>query len=969
MHRSKGFVRFSALCSLLAAAAPALVAQSTTSSALAGVVRDASGNPLPGALVRVNSPALIGGERTAKTSENGSYRFPLLPPGTYKITVEAPGFSTQNGSELLQLGQTSTVNWKLKSAAAATVEVVATSASVEADSVSITSNLTAEVLESVPTGRDLTQVAALTPGVNATDTTSGAGLRAWGGDSYANAYTIDGLNVGDSKSGEKWVYANPDWFSQVQIGGLGAPAEVGGFSGAQINGVVKSGGNTVEGILSWYYQDNAWAALRNNSRVAPQDRPLYEGTYSSISATVGGPILKDRLWYFFSAESNKDSATDSPVGVAFPVKLDNPRFLAKLTWAVTQAATWDAFFEFDKVDRDNKYANRYYTHEAAQRQESPSRLFTTSWTQALGTSKVLTLRYSGLSARDDRSSYNPAGYTMEVNSSGGLPAGVDTATGMSDVAYPELIGKRYWGNVTRGNLLRSNYRGRNTFSVTFDSFASGVFSAADSHALRMGLEWEQSTNQEKRWIASPNGIAYRARVRTNTTTGYKWLAPSSAETGRGRDVSTRMDRTMGFIQDTWTVNSRLQIRPGIRYESFQGRGFGGETLWKTSTLAPRLGFTISVTEDQSQVAKIHLGRYYTALSSDYFQRAIPGAYQDTNVFYWGSRTNRVNPYNPTLIPVDTTIGGPDYNYAYNFNTSKLDPNHKQPYTDELLFGYDVKVKQWTFGVTAVHRAKKDILVQNDPSWANPAYTIDKPVIVSPITGASLTTYVASQSLSDPNNGHTLLLTNDSAAKNKYQMLTLSADRPLIGGWSLSASFTWAKSEGNYADSAAQSLDNFNDPNAQIYSYGRLPYVNDREGRLRAVYEMPWSWKTRLSGSFTYLSGERYTPLIDMSQNTFGLNQNALYVNAAPRGSAKYPSRHLLDVRVSQELNFSKRVRTELFLDIFNLLNDGQSYTWNEIYADDSAGYGTLAPSPLNSYQAPIYTDDPRRVRVGIKVKF
>ncbi|MDP2876280.1 MAG: carboxypeptidase regulatory-like domain-containing protein, partial [Holophaga sp.] len=700
MAHSKGLTSLSALAVLLVAAPCSLVAQGNTTSALTGVVRDPSGKPLAGVVVRITSGAMIGGEKTMTTSENGSYRFPMLVPGLYKIVVEAQGYPSLSGQEFLELGRTSAVNWKFRVAASATVEVVSDNASASTEAVGVTTSFSSDVLANVPTGRDLTQVASLTPGVNVTDTTSGAAVKAWGGDIYGNSYAIDGLNVGDAKSGEKWVYANPDWFSQVQVSGLGGSAEFGGYSGAVINGVVKSGGNTVEGLLSVYYQKNSWAALRNNERIAPADRPLYDGEYASYGASLGGPILKDKLWYFVSVESNTDSAQDSPVGVAFPVKLTNPRFLGKVTWQALPNATWDAFLEYDKVDRENRYATRYYAKNATQIQKSPSTLFTTSWTQAIGQS-VVTLRYAGLTARDDRSSYNPGGYTMEV--SGALQPGVMTANGLSEVAYPELIDKSYWGNVRRSNMLRENARGRHTLSGTLDIFGSGLLTASDSHAMRLGFEVEKSLNEEKRWIASPNGIAYRTRARVSG--GVLGLRPYRAVTGGGRDVKTDMERTMFFLQDTWTVNSRLQIRPGLRYEAFKGGAKGGDKIWSTSTLAPRLGFTYNVTENQSQVAKLHFGRYFTAMSSDYFQRAIPGVYDNTNAFYWGGSSNLVNPYNPTLIPVNTTVGGPDYAYAYNFNVSTLDPNHKQPYQDEALFSYDVKLgREWSVGLTAVYRS-------------------------------------------------------------------------------------------------------------------------------------------------------------------------------------------------------------------------------------------------------------------------
>ncbi len=950
---------------LVLAAAP-LLAQSSTTAALQGQVLDPSGQPLGGARVRIASEVLIGGERTATTGANGLFRFPLLPPGVYRISVEASGFAPHRVTERLSLGQTTTANLRVAKAAEAVVEVVGAASTQEGVATGVTTALSAQALEAIPVGRDLTQVAGLTPGVTVSDSTSGASVRAWGGDGMANAYTIDGLNVGDAKSGEKWVYANPDWFSEMQVGGLGAPAEYGGFMGAYINGVVKSGGNEVQGTFTTYFQPNRWAARRDNDRLAADERELYDGRYLSVSLGVGGPILKDRLWYFVSAETNRDDATDSPIGVDFPVKLDNPRFLGKLTWQVNPSATWDLFLEYDEVNRENRYATRYYTREATQKQESPSTLFTTSYKQVIGQS-VLNLRFSALNARDDRSSYNPNGYTLEMTSGytdpdddtqriNYLHPTVLTALGTVGSASPELIGKSYWGNVRRSNLLRENQRSRQTLSATYDLFLSGVFSADDAHALRMGVEFESSQSEERRWIASPNGVAYRTRVRTGG------LRPYRAYTGGGREVDTDMQRAMVFLQDTWTLNARFQLRPGVRVETFKGGAQDGPTLWGTTTVAPRLGFTWNVTADQGHVLKAHVGRYFAGFSSDLFQRAIPGAHENTNVFVWGSSADLVNPYRPDLIPVDTTVFGPAYDYAYNFNLATLDRNHKQPYTDELMLSYDWRLSRaWLLGLTAVRRTQKDILVQNDPSWADPAYTVDTVPVTSPITGLTYTTYVSDEGLGDPNNGHRFLLTNDPAAKNTYEMLTLSLDRPMLDRWSLTASVTWAKSEGNYSASAGTALDNFNDPNAQINAYGRLPYVNDREVRLRGAYEFPWTWRTRISASFTHLSGERYTPLIDMT-SVFELNQNALSIFAAPRGSARYPSRDLLDVKITQDLNFSKRVRAELFLDVFNLLNEGAAYTWDETIAYEDG-------APLDTYRTPIYTEDPRRVRVGFKLRF
>ncbi|MFZ1613218.1 MAG: carboxypeptidase-like regulatory domain-containing protein, partial [Holophaga sp.] len=257
MARSKSFTGFSALMLVLAAAPAALMAQTSTTSALTGLVRDANGQPFAGATVRISSPAMIGGEKVMKTAANGSYRFPVLPPGRYKIVVEAPGMPTQTGSETLELGRTSAVNWKLQKVASATVEVSETTNSLDPAPTGLGKSFSLEELDNLPYKRDLSSIADLTPGVN--------GGVAWGGDRRnANAYMMDGMNVGDPGLGTPWIYANPEWFSEVQVGGIGAPAEYGGFTGGFINAILKRGGNKTEGAFNGYYSTSNWQAKTSN---------------------------------------------------------------------------------------------------------------------------------------------------------------------------------------------------------------------------------------------------------------------------------------------------------------------------------------------------------------------------------------------------------------------------------------------------------------------------------------------------------------------------------------------------------------------------------------------------------------------------------------------------------------------------------------------------------------------------------
>ena len=155
MTKSCGNSRLSAFVLALVAYPIVLMAQSNTTSALTGVVRDPQGKFIAGVMVRISSNVLIGGERTTRTSENGSYRIGALPPGTYRIVIEATGLNTLTGNESLTLGQTSTVNFKFAAAASATVEVVADQVQASGVETAAATTLSAATLDVLPLGRDV----------------------------------------------------------------------------------------------------------------------------------------------------------------------------------------------------------------------------------------------------------------------------------------------------------------------------------------------------------------------------------------------------------------------------------------------------------------------------------------------------------------------------------------------------------------------------------------------------------------------------------------------------------------------------------------------------------------------------------------------------------------------------------------------------------------------------------------------
>ncbi|HXU31289.1 MAG TPA: carboxypeptidase regulatory-like domain-containing protein, partial [Thermoanaerobaculia bacterium] len=299
-HR-KTLARTAAALLLVAGASGALWAQSKTSSALNGRVTGDDGAALPGVTVEISSPALIGGARTTITDSEGRYRFPEISPGLYTVNVSLQGFqSVRREGVTLSLGSSTELPIKLGiQALEETLVVVGEAPTIDVQSSGTTTNLPTTYLENIPASRFQVDVINLAPGIN-NDSAFG------GGGSSANAYQLDGVDVSDPEGGTAWAFVNFNIVEEAQLVGLGAPAEYGGFTGVVFNSITKSGGNSVKGSVEAYYTNDSLTG--NNSDIEGLT-PTTDKSYDT-NVQWGGPIRKDKLWYFLSGQYVADDTSD-----------------------------------------------------------------------------------------------------------------------------------------------------------------------------------------------------------------------------------------------------------------------------------------------------------------------------------------------------------------------------------------------------------------------------------------------------------------------------------------------------------------------------------------------------------------------------------------------------------------------------------------------------------------------------------
>jgi hypothetical protein len=315
--------------------------QSLTSGDIAGTVLDPSGAAVP------NTPVTLtnndnGGKQTQNTNTTGAYRFALLNPGNYSVSVSAPGFQPAEQKVMVSVGQASTVNLKLQVANANTtvVEVTAGGNVVQTENGDVSTNITPETIENMPNpGNDLTYYVQTAPGATM-NTQAGYGNSAtFGISGTSNLFTEDGMNENDpflnlSNSGATNLLLGANDVREATVVNNGYSGEYGELAGANVNFVTKSGSNGFHGNAEYFWNGRALNANDwfNNNTGTP--RPFDNA--NQWAASIGGPIRKNKTFFFVDTEGLR-----LLIPTVGPVNVPSPAFeaatLANLT-AVGNAA-------------------------------------------------------------------------------------------------------------------------------------------------------------------------------------------------------------------------------------------------------------------------------------------------------------------------------------------------------------------------------------------------------------------------------------------------------------------------------------------------------------------------------------------------------------------------------------------------------------------------------------------------------
>jgi hypothetical protein len=925
----------------LAAGARTLVAQELTGT-LYGKVAAEDGSALPGATVTITSPQLIGGPEVRVTSQEGAYRVPSLPPGTYAIDVRLSGFQTVTHSNLaLTAGAALAVDVKLKvSGVQESVTVVAEAPLVDVRNTQIGETVNQTFLQSAPVGRSFSQVIITAPGVVDSGYLFAPAQSVQGSSVRDSLYNVDGANANDTTVGYAFMEIPYDIIQEVQVTTAGISAEFGQSSGAVFNFITKSGGNTPHGDVSTFLQNDTLKDDNLTSTLIAQGLKNPPGLLKNFERgfTLGGPIRKDRLWYFGNIRW-VDVTTSQPDFPAFNPTANQVQAFGKFTAQVATSTRLQGSYMQRNLDQYPSNAS-FATNNAPEtwsRGLRNQKIIYFGATQGLGKNTLLDATFSQmLSHTDSVFSVNKTGY-------------VDTGTGLDSGGWPGVSGPE-------------NRRNNTAVKVTVSHFQEELFGG--SHNVKVGFEANASPYEQDRIL--PGDLVQLLRfAQPYRVDLYNTPLTYAANT----------NRVIAFVQDGWTVHERVTLNLGVRLEKSVGglpaqSGGGGQWFPVTNypqrdlihwfVAAPRLGLVWDVRGDRRTSLKMSYDRYYNAIDTTMALRANnnTASFQE---YDWIDK-------NGDGIFENGEQGTLRRNLLQTKN--QVDPNLKQPYIDAVQLGIDQELgSRFVVSVSGIYKHSGHLLESLD--IARPFSAYDAISVSNPVTGQPLTIYRLNPAYQSTQ--QVLYFTNPNSPTpmvQKYWGLTMSAKKRLSNAWQAEASLTLGHNTGNYGNSFDQTRGNsfYNNPNNLINAYGNLDLDHPVELKLQGTYFAPRGFVFS-----AYYSGISGYPLWDLLLSPLHMPGAVYYrftnannsqivvepfidVAAQPRGSVRADFQNQLSIRGEKQFKVG-HVGLDLMADAFNLLNI------SAVTSVQTLQYG------LPNFMKPARIVDPRNVRLGLRVGF
>ena len=650
------------------------------SGSLEGKLLTSQLQPLLDAEVVASGPALQQ-PMEVHSDAQGSFRFLALPAGTYTVRIRSIGVRPVLYERVIVgLGRSTSLGVvTMEPTDVELTEIVVTAEVLPLDLTSAASgtNLRAEQLDGLPLDRSLNSLISLAPEATyqLPDLSfRSEGVNIAGGSIWDNAYFVDGVNVTDPGMGAGGINLPYNFVQELQVKTGGYEAEYGRAMGGIVNVVTPSGGNDFHGSLFTYFTDDR---LRTDPRYGLIQTNLDKYSQFDVGGSLGGPISRDRLWFFLAYNPLVDVRNASVPGI--PTQKDRQtqhRLAGKLTWQ-PQPATRIAFTATgDPTTHDGVGPILDYG--------APS--------VVLNTDVVLShLRRGGygLSLHAEQ----------QMGESVLLSATLSRSVYRDDFAPQTTLGATAPRFTDTTGAWSGGYGGSGYNHLGRDAALTSVSVAAGSHLLKLGGEYENNTLDEVVDEGSGQRGGFLSQSRSSGR--YVWLRAQSAANVGIRVLS-------GYLQDSWAPSASVRLNAGLRWEGQWWVGSGGTVMQSiTDQLAPRVGLILMPGRPGSQKFFASAGRFY---------EQVP---LDALALFYGTGSSTYIRYNQDPR-IDTTGG--TLLFTNQSGVYARVPGLRGEYYDELTFGYERQLAATMIvGARVILRAAKSVIEDSYASDGTPVY--------------------------------------------------------------------------------------------------------------------------------------------------------------------------------------------------------------------------------------------------------
>lgn len=562
-------------------------AQAASTGIIKGMVLDDGGVEIPGAVVTLTSPALIGGAQQQKADDEGRFIFSDLPPGGYDLSAAKEGFSTVTKRGIpVGIGRTVEVTMELKYGGA-DVLVVSERPVVDTESANTGQTFNQDFLSRIPAGRSYQEVVGSTPGV----VDNGSGNPNSMGASYnENSIILDGVNITDPVTGTFSLNFNFDALDEVQVTTTGFDPEYNAL-GAIIQLSTESGGNTLKVSTAGYYSNGNWSPqydavyAADGTQLSPTgfDRQFQA---AEVALEVSGPIVKDRVWFYGSYNYNRSLFTGA--GVRNPRDFDGHYFYSKITAQPTSAHRVSVVFGANPTTIDNINQSRYVLPDAEERQAQGGFFTNVKWnffpsnritTEAIASIQKSYIDVSGVPCtHDEKLGYNPCGERQPEN--------------FVDFETPGRAGVGGAYSARNSGTYYIDDRWNATFKVKANFLQLDLLG---KHDIKVGAE-NNST-----WWTNVQGYAGNALYIDTYLVPYD---PDSLASGYWYETtgpyvySATGAHWVAFAADSYKPIENLTIFGGLRLDSTDIRNDVGASILKETVFGPRVSISWDPFADQ-----------------------------------------------------------------------------------------------------------------------------------------------------------------------------------------------------------------------------------------------------------------------------------------------------------------------------------------------------------------------------------